>query len=95
MAVGAFFLVTFTICPLACLFDAEFSADGRRDILLFSLVFDAFGIMLIIFSIKRSRLIREFKKYVSVIGSGTKNQQGAARPVMQTGLLIVIELKKT
>ncbi len=133
MAVGAFFLVIFGICTLVYFLDAKVSTDAGSAFLVTCLVFDALGIVLVIFSIKRSRLIREFKKYVSficsahtvsieslasvmgispdvvkrrlelmikrdyfvnthidqetnciIIGSGTNNQQGAARSVMQT-----------
>lgn len=69
MFVGMFFLVFFGISTLMYLFDAELAATHGIFSFVICLVFDALGVMLVIFSERRSKLIKEFKKYVSVISS--------------------------
>ena len=69
MLAGVFLLVLFGLCTILYLFDAEFRTDVGGAFLVVSLIFDALGVMLVIFSRKRSKLIKEFKKYVSVICS--------------------------
>lgn len=66
---GGVILFFFGICTMMYLFDKEFQVDVGAAFLVVSLIFDAIGIMLIIFSRKRKKLINDFKKYVSAISA--------------------------
>lgn len=87
MIVGVFFLFIFGITTVACLYVPEISPDPAvaRAFFVICLIFDVLGVMLIIFSVKRFKRIKKSDQKTNyIIGSGTYNQQRAARPVMQT-----------
>lgn len=67
MLAGIAIVFLFGLCTIFYLTDKEFAADTGVSFLIFCLVLDVLGILLIILSIKKSRLMKEFKKYVTVI----------------------------
>lgn len=69
MISGVFFLVIFGLCTIAYAVDPEYRSDVGIDFLIFLIVFDLIGIILIYFSRKRKKLIEEFKEYVLHISS--------------------------
>ncbi len=87
MIVGVFFLFIFGLSTVACLRVPKISNNPAvgRAFFVICLIFDVLGVMLIIFSIKRIKRIKKFAQETNciIIGSGTNNQQRAARPVMQ------------
>lgn len=98
MLLGVFFLVIFGISTLMYFFDAEFATAGGIVSFVIYLIFDALGVMLVIFSRRRSKLIKEFKKYVSVICSeqtdsiaGLASAMGTSPDVVKRNLELMIE----
>lgn len=62
-------LFFFGVGTLLCIFDADTRATGGVAVLIMCLIFDALGIWLFRQSIKKSKLIKEFKKYVSAVSN--------------------------
>lgn len=98
MLVGVFLLVIFGISTFMYLVDADLAAAGGIVFFVTCLVFDALGVMLVIFSRRRSKLIKEFKKYVSVICSeqtdsiaSLASAMGTSTDVVKSNLELMIE----
>lgn len=71
----------FGLCTVLYLFDQEFQDDVGAAFLVVCLVFDALGVMLLLFSKKHKKLNSEFKKYVYYISAeptGSINNIAAA-----------------
>lgn len=66
---GGFLLGLFGLLTLMYVFDSEFQMDVGPSLLIFCLVLDSIGIMLIMLSRRTKKLIAEFKKYVSVLSA--------------------------
>lgn len=66
---GIAIVFMFGLCTIMYLTDTEFSADTGVGFLIFCLVLDALGVWLIVLSRKKTKLIKEFKKYVAVVSS--------------------------
>ncbi len=62
-------LFFFGILTIIYITDSEWAAEIGVGSFIVFLVFDAIGILLIVLSRKRSRLIKEFRKYVTVISN--------------------------
>lgn len=62
-------LFFFGVGTLLSIFDADTRATGGVAVLIMCLIFDALGIWLFRQSIKKSKLIKEFKKYVSAVSN--------------------------
>lgn len=69
MGLGAMNLFVFGLCTIVCLFDADYRAKYGMGFLAACLVFDLIGIIFIRCAGKRTKLAREFKKYVSIIST--------------------------
>ena len=69
MFIGIVILFVFGVCTIMELTDTEAWAQTGISFFIFCLVCDALGIWLIILSRKKSKLIKEFKKYVAVVSS--------------------------
>lgn len=67
MLFGIAYVFIFGICTIVCLCDKDFLADGGVSVIIVCLIFDVLGIWLIILSLKKTKLLKEFKKYVTVI----------------------------
>lgn len=67
MLAGIAIVFMFGPCTIMYLTDKEFSADVGVGFLIFCLVLDALGVWLIVLSRKKTKLMKEFKKYVAVI----------------------------
>lgn len=67
MFVGTVIVLTFGLITIMYLTDKEFSADMGVGFLIFCLVLVALGVWLIFLSRKKIKLMKEFKKYVSVV----------------------------
>lgn len=66
---GIFLVFIFGICTIMYLSDKEYASESGVDFLIFCLVLDALGVWLIVLSRKKKKLIKEFKKYVTVISN--------------------------
>lgn len=64
---GIVIVFIFGLCDIVYLADEEYAADTGVGIFILFLVFVALGIWLIVLSRKKTKLIKEFKKYVTVI----------------------------
>lgn len=61
---GILIIFLFGFCTIGSFTDAELRSDG---FLVFCIVMDVIGIVLILLSVKRKRLVVDFKKYVGAI----------------------------
>ncbi len=66
---GIFFAFCGGMCTIMYLTDAEFREEVGAGFLITCLIMLAMGIMLIMFSRKRKKLVLEFKKYVAAIST--------------------------
>ena len=64
---GGFITIFFGLCIIVYLFDAEYRISAGVAFLVVCLLFVALGILLIRSSRKKSKLIKEFQKYVTAI----------------------------
>lgn len=93
-------LFFFGLCTLVYIFDADTRASGGIEALVFFLIFDALGIWLFILSRKKSKLIKEFKKYVSSVSSNPDGyipdiaaSLGTSEDVVRKNLELMIKKK--
>ena len=63
LAIASVVLFLFGISTVACIGDAELAADGFWQACL---VFDAIGLVFLVFGIKRFRMTAELKKYMNI-----------------------------
>ena len=69
MIVAIAIFAFFGLYTLIYIFDADTRASGGIEVLVFCLIFDALGVWLFTLSRKKSKLIKEFKKYVSAVSN--------------------------
>lgn len=100
MISGIAFVFMFGICIIMYLTDKEFSAETGVAFLIFCLVFDALGIWLITLSRKKSKLMKEFKRYVAVVSADPDGYipdiaaaLGTSQDVVQQNLELMIKKK--
>ena len=99
MLAGVFIVFTFGLCTIMYFTDAEFQSNGIS-FLVTCLIIDAIGIALILFSRKRSKLIKEFKNFVGYISedpSGSianlASAMGTSQDVVKNNLELMIKRK--
>lgn len=68
---GWFLLIIFSLCTLGYFTDKAFQAEVGTSFLVFCIVMNVIAIILIAASRSRSKLINEFKKYVSIISASS------------------------
>lgn len=93
-------LFFFGLGTLVYIFDADASASGGAAALIMCLIFDALGIWLFTLSRKKSKLIKEFKKYVSSVSSNPDGyipdiatSLGTSEDVVRKNLELMIKKK--
>lgn len=69
MLAGVAIVLLFGFCTIMYLADQEFSTDTGVGFLIFCLVLDALGVWLIVLSRKKTKLVKEFKRYVAVVSN--------------------------
>lgn len=100
LVAGVFLLFIFGICTIMYFSDEQYRAGLDSSFLAFCLIFDVIGIVLILFSRKRSKLIKEFKKYVSYISADPSgsianlaSSVGTSQDVVKKNLELMIKRK--
>ena len=100
LVAGVFLLFIFGICTIMYFNDEQYRAGLDGSFLVFFLTFDVIGIVLILFSRKRSKLIKEFKKYVSYISADPSgsianlaSSVGTSQDVVKKNLELMIKRK--
>lgn len=69
MLAGVAIVLLFGFCTVMYLTDREFAADTGAGFLIFCLVLDALGVWLLVLSRKKTKLVKEFKRYVAVVSN--------------------------
>lgn len=71
MIIGVVCLLFFGIVTIGMMADNTMDAGTKGISIVICLAFDALGIWLIVLSIRKNRLIKEFKKYVGAVSNNT------------------------
>lgn len=97
---GVAILLWFGLCTIIYLTDKEFAAEVGVGFLIFCLVLDALGVWLIVLSRKKTKLMREFKKYVAAVSNDADGfipdiaiSLGTSEEVVRKNLELMIKKK--
>lgn len=100
MLAGIFLVFLFSLMIIILMTDKELWALSGESVLIFCLVVDALGILLIVLSIRKSKLIGAFKKYVEVVSSDPTGyipdiaaSLGSSENVVERNLKLMVEKK--
>lgn len=100
MLCGIAALFMFGICTIVYLTDKEFASETGIAFLIVCLAFDALGVWLITLSRKKTKLIKEFKKYVTAISHDPNGyipdiaaSLGTSEDVVKNNIELMIEKK--
>ena len=97
---GSFLLICYIVCLIMYLTDEDFKIKAEGEFWIYVLFLGVPGVMLIIFSIKKKRLINEFKKYFPVLLidpeysiSNLAASVGEPENIVKKNLLLMIKRK--